>query len=598
MRRRKKGRRTLFQILFRDFAAVFVLMVMILVSLFFAFSFYRSKRDYLEYNQMLLKSIESRLDSYFTGLEEASKPILSSQLLWNAAMGLREEGLEEQLRISFSNLYYYSYHIKSVRLYLPETGRLYSMDRDVLVNNTPFVNSYEEGKVPENIQQAISEPGRYEYQMGQSEDLSVTVGFSHPFKREVAFVYQYTLAESFWEDLIEDLRTEEETVMIFNSSHDLSYCSREELQSYLPVIREKIEERQTSGTFNINLDEQFLLEYSKWEGSDWIVVKAIPLRRLYSNFTTNLSVYGGYTLLELLILAGILASLTRKISNPIGRLTEGLEAVTPDHFELDVYYDKDDEIGALYRKCHENIDMIRNLIKKEYQMNLSEKEARLKILQLQLNPHFIYNVLQLLSNIAVESDNREIEKVTDAFGLLLRYNLANENRKVCVAEEMQALEKYFFIVQKTYGKRLEITAEMEERVKTLEMIPLILQPVVENAFKHGLSRKIGQIRISVKAFLEEGCLKIIVRDNGIGMDQKEVRRINQFGLKDNINEDIIGGKGLALIQSRIELEYGKPYGIRVESMFNIGTAVTVTLPAVDRTNQGKETTDESNTDNI
>ena len=231
-------------------------------------------------------------------------------------------------------------------------------------------------------------------------------------------------------------------------------------------------------------------------------------------------------------------------------------------------------------------------------MNLSEKEARLKILQLQLNPHFIYNVLQLLSNIAVESDNREIEKVTDAFGLLLRYNLANENRKVCVAEEMQALEKYFFIVQKTYGKRLEITAEMEERVKTLEMIPLILQPVVENAFKHGLSRKIGQIRISVKAFLEEGCLKIIVRDNGIGMDQKEVRRINQFGLKDNINEDIIGGKGLALIQSRIELEYGKPYGIRVESMFNIGTAVTVTLPAVDRTNQGKETTDESNTDNI
>ena len=189
MRRRKKGRRTLFQILFRDFAAVFVLMVMILVSLFFAFSFYRSKRDYLEYNQMLLKSIESRLDSYFTGLEEASKPILSSLLLWNAAMGLREEGLEEQLRISFSNLYYYSYHIKSVRLYLPETGRLYSMDRDVLVNNTPFVNSYEEGKVPENIQQAISEPGRYEYQMGQSEDLSVTVGFSHPFKREVAFVY-------------------------------------------------------------------------------------------------------------------------------------------------------------------------------------------------------------------------------------------------------------------------------------------------------------------------------------------------------------------------------------------------------------------------
>ena len=586
MEKRKKSRKTLFQILFRDFAAVFVIIVVILLTIFFAFSFYRSKKDYLEYNQMLLKSIEGRLDSYFTGLEEASRPILSSQILWNTAMGVRkEDALEDQLRIAFSNLYYYSYHIKSVRLYLPETGQMYSMNRDVLANNTPFMNFYEKGSLPECIQQALAEPGSYEYRMGVSGDLDVTAGFSHPFKRDAAFVYQYTLSESFWEELIKDLRTEEEVVMIFNSNHGLSYCSRKELINYLPVIQEKIKIYQGSGAFHMNLDQQFLLAYSKWAGSDWTVVKAVPLRRLYSNFTANLSIYGGYTLLALLVLAGILASLTRKISKPIGRLTEGLEAMTPEHFELDAYYDKDDEIGALYRKCHENIDMIKNLIKKEYQMNLSEKEARLKILQLQLNPHFIYNVLQLLSNIAVESDNREIEEVTDAFGLLLRYNLANENRKVCVAEEMQALENYFFIVQKTYGKRLEISIEVEQKAKTLEMIPLILQPIVENAFKHGLSRKIGQIRIWVKVFVDKGNLILTVQDNGIGMDREEVRRINQFGQKDRITEDIIGGRGLGLIQNRIELEYGKSYGLHAESMFNIGTTVTVTLPAVDRANE-------------
>ena len=127
------------------------------------------------------------------------------------------------------------------------------------------------------------------------------------------------------------------------------------------------------------------------------VVKVVPFSAVYSGFHENVLMYGLCGLLVILFFAAISVSISKHISRPIERLTRGLSAMTPDCFVLNVEYKKEDEIGMLYQKCHEIIDMVNNLVKKEYEMNIKEKEARLKILQLQLNPHFIYNVLQLLS---------------------------------------------------------------------------------------------------------------------------------------------------------------------------------------------------------
>ena len=186
--------------------------------------------------------------------------------------------------------------------------------------------------------------------MDQEGDLMVSVALSSPFEKKTAFAFQYTLAGSFWKELIRDLKTEEEEVLILNKNYNFYYSSRDSHKNYIPLIQEKIErEQKEKGWLNIRLEEKCLVEY-----------------------TNCVSV-----------------SISKKISRPIENLTASLEAVTPEHFELDAVYEKNNEIGALYSKCHENIRMIQNLIKKEYQLNLSEKEARLKILQLQLNPHFI-----------------------------------------------------------------------------------------------------------------------------------------------------------------------------------------------------------------
>ena len=584
----KKIKGTMFRIIMVDFVSVFLGCILILTTVLLALSFHHSKKEYLKYNEMLLKSLENRVDSYFDGINSSSQTILSNGKLWDFTLGRTygiTEELEEQLRIMFSNLYYYSFHIEKIELYVPQNDSIYSLDSDVILNNKPFRSNYRKTRNVESdwILEASKSMGVYQYHENKAEGLDVSVALSKPFSSEAAFVFRYSLAPSFWNEMIRDLKTKDETVMFFNKVYDFSFCSEPTMKSYLPMVWEKMKEYgENSGNFDLYLKEKSLVEYSNFKESEWIVVKVVPFSAVYSGFHENVLMYGLCGLLVILFFAAISVSISKHISRPIERLTRGLSALTPDCFVLNVEYKKEDEIGMLYQKCHEIIDMVNNLVKKEYEMNIKEKEARLKILQLQLNPHFIYNVLQLLSNIAVESDNLEIEEITDAFGLLLRYNLANENRYVRVIEEIDALEKYFFIMKKTYGKRLETLIKVEENAKMQTMLPFILQPIVENSFKHGLSRKVGQIRIKVTVFIMEGNLIITVEDNGIGIDEKKIDQINHFFEEESLPHDLVGEKGLRLIQGRIEVEYGKEYGLKANSLFNIGTMITVTLPAVEK----------------
>lgn len=119
----KKIKGTMFRIIMVDFVSVFLGCILILTTVLLALSFHHSKKEYLKYNEMLLKSLENRVDSYFDGINSSSQTILSNGKLWDFTLGRTygiTEELEEQLRIMFSNLYYYSFHIEKIELYGPQ----------------------------------------------------------------------------------------------------------------------------------------------------------------------------------------------------------------------------------------------------------------------------------------------------------------------------------------------------------------------------------------------------------------------------------------------------------------------------------------------
>jgi|GEM_PF-2813847 len=591
---RRKSKGTLFSMIVFSFVPIFFIAAIILTSVFLGFSFEKSKNDYLQYNQMLLSSLENRISTYFNGINSSSRVILANEYLWDYVSGYFkrderikvESDLESRMRVLLSNMYYYSYHLESIELFLPETGVSFTIDSDVLLNNKSFSKNYSELPTNEWLRAAVQTPG-YKHTINDATGgLDVSIALQMPFSDETAFVFKYSLSSSFWAELIKDMSMQNEIVMILSRTNSISYCSSPEYVDYQPIIRSNVTSRSGYGFMDIDLDQPHLMTYYNDNSSDWIVVKAIPSNSIYADFRTSILTYLLCCALVIIVILLVSISVSKKIANPIQRLTKGLSSMTPERFSLNEHYLKDNEIGMLYKKCHEIVDMINNLVKKGYEHELSEKEAQLKILQLQLNPHFIYNVLQLLSNIAIESNNTEIEEITDAFGLLLRYNLANDNKKVRVIEEINALNKYLFIIQKSYGSRLLTNVQIDPQTEHLSIIPFVLQPIVENSFKHGLSRKVGHIEISVSTYIRNNKLVIEIKDNGIGMEERIVYKINNLQTDSVLADDIVGGKGLGLIQKRIQLEYGKPYGIYVESLFNIGTTVHMTFPIT--TYQAKE----------
>lgn len=212
---------------------------------------------------------------------------------------------------------------------------------------------------------------------------------------------------------------------------------------------------------------------------------------------------------------------------------------------------------------------------------LRQKQAEYLALQNQINPHFLYNALEAIRADALLADCEEIAETTEALATFFRYTISNVQEYVTFSDELDNAENYFTIQRCRFGDKLSLELEMEnENLLEARMPKLILQPLVENAVSHGLEGKIehGTVRIIVDN--SEETLFLRVRDDGIGMPEEQVERLNaQFaGDSTDIGGQQRGGIALRNVNSRIQLMFGEDYGLRIYSAVGIGTECCITLP--------------------
>ena len=212
---------------------------------------------------------------------------------------------------------------------------------------------------------------------------------------------------------------------------------------------------------------------------------------------------------------------------------------------------------------------------------LRQKQAEYLALQNQINPHFLYNALEAIRADALLVDCEEIAETTEALATFFRYTISNVQEYVTFSDELDNAENYFIIQRCRVGDKLSLELEMEnEELLEARMPKLILQPLVENAVLHGLEGKIehGTVRIIVEN--SERTLFLRVRDDGIGMPEEQVERLNaQFAGDDTgTNMQQRGGIALRNVNSRIRLMFGENYGLRIFSAVGIGTECCITLP--------------------
>ena len=202
-----------------------------------------------------------------------------------------------------------------------------------------------------------------------------------------------------------------------------------------------------------------------------------------------------------------------------------------------------------------------------------------EMLASQINPHFLYNTLETIRMKALCSGEVELAQVVKMLSKLLRRNLEVSERSVTIASEIEMMKAYLAIQKFRFGERIAYEIECETGVEKYQILPLLLQPIIENAFIHGLERKPGVGCITCRLFTENHQLKIVVKDDGLGMEKERLEKL-VASLENSKSTEKVSRVGLRNIYERIKIYYGEAYGITIVSERDKGTKVTVTLPIV------------------
>ena len=352
-------------------------------------------------------------------------------------------------------------------------------------------------------------------------------------------------------------------------------------------------QQQVHGKRGFYIDKKagVLVSYVLLEDPSWKIVYHIPLRELYremdalKRWVLLIIVYG----LILLSALSILSSLD--IITPINRLVEGMKKVERGNKHEDIELDRNDELGYLSESFNRMSKKIDYLVNRIYKEEIALKEAEIKALQAQINPHFLFNTLENINWMAQLNGVPEISDTVSALAKLIDGSIGRGDRMIPFREELEYIENYMTILKNRYENKLEVIKTLDEGLMEIKIPRLLIQPLVENAVKHGIekSRRNGVIKLD--AYKKDRHVVFQVVDNGIGMKPEELEALNLRLQEDAlINEGNGSGAarksiGLENVNRRIKLLYGSSYGVEIESIYDEYTKVIVSIP-VDQKPEG------------
>ena len=335
-------------------------------------------------------------------------------------------------------------------------------------------------------------------------------------------------------------------------------------QNYDLTYSEFLEQRDRGSA-----DYTILCEQSNTTG--WTVWLYQPVG-LAGESMRPIGVMAGVTIL-ICIFAAVLAYFITSgmVSGRIERLTCLMQEVQEGSMDMQVGSDDRDEIGMLYRGFGSMMKRIRTLINEVYLGKITQKEAELKTLQAQINPHFLYNTLSLINWKALAAGEEDISRMTLAMSTFYRTALNRGRNVLQVEAELSNTRAYLEIQSMLHDGDFDYEIEVQPEILQCESLNLILQPLVENAIHHGIEEKTdGRGKISVRGWKEDNCVWFMVEDNGVGMEQKVADKILTMESK---------GYGVRNVDERIRLCYGEKYAMKVESVVGKGTKMTIHFPA-------------------
>ncbi len=287
---------------------------------------------------------------------------------------------------------------------------------------------------------------------------------------------------------------------------------------------------------------------------------------------------------ECLLLIGTIylaVMISRSITRPIEALCRVIGEVGQGNFEVRARAYKEDEtseIAILSRSFNSMIEQIGELVQNIRQEQSNSRNLELKLLQAQINPHFLYNTLDNIVWLAEDQRTDEIEEIVTSLSQFFRTTLSGGKDYIKIKEEISHIEAYLKIQQFRYRDILRYRIEIPEELYEYRIIKMALQPIVENALYHGIKNKRTQGLIRIYTTQTVDSIEIIVEDDGIGMNPDELQYLQRImSGREKAQEDNTGF-GMANVAERMRLNYGQAYGLSCDSTYGVGTRVMLRIP--------------------
>ncbi|HOQ07197.1 MAG TPA: sensor histidine kinase [Clostridiales bacterium] len=547
------------------------------------------KENSTDYSRDILHMIRLRLDDYLENLVQISQDLLYEDKIYEV---LKTNGnIQDPLKV-YEIQNSVNSHLKMMVISRPEIraicvyandGRIFFQDDNTREAGSQYGIPYE--KMLEQARSKKGKPSLYVVSDGSNRAQDVymirQINDRDDFF-ELGLLIMHVRKELF-DEVYQGLTGNLENIMILSPDMEL-IASRDAVN---PDVMANLLNGGISGYMGEKIDEKagMFISYITQELTGWKIVSYVSLDVLYRDANTLKNNIIMLCIVAVVVLSAVTMVIAMNILKPINKLVNGMKKVQAGESNVQIEVDREDELGFLQKTFNEMSGEIHHLVNWVYREQLTRKEAELKALQSQINPHFLFNTLEAINWMAQLNNVPEISNTVSDLSDLMEASIGRDDRLITLEEEFQYADKYISLQKRRFGDKIELIKNVQPDVLDIKIPRLLIQPLIENAVYHGIERNRGRGTITLNAYKDrKGCLCVEVLDNGAGMEPEELEALNaRLTLDNNAYFRDLGGKkrksiGIENVNRRIKLFYGEQYGLKMESRVGEFTKATIRIP--------------------
>jgi two-component system sensor histidine kinase YesM len=484
-----------------------------------------------------------------------------------------------------------SREIFSIRLYA-DNEAIYTRENRTIMNMSEIVQSDWYSSMLSNNDGIYCRP-TYEHNYGDERKIANIISCVRPLQNggvsgKVLGVVVLDIDEQMISQIIErtDITNSGSVYLIDNNGSVISALDKTKLGKPLDSMNTMPTRlwEQSEGTENIKIaGHSHIVTQKHVEGTGWRLVAIIPNEEILAQTSelarSLLIVLGIVVLLAIPTALWISNGMTRRIRD----LLVQIRKIEDEKWEQNPPPSSSDEIGVLQNHLNRMSDNIQSLIREKYQEQVLKKSAELKALQAQINPHFLYNTLDMIHWQAMKHKAPDISEVVAQLAKFFRLSLSMGKDVITIRDELEHVRIYLDIQSRRFGGKIDYRIETDPDAESCATVKLILQPLVENAILHGIQErpdKTGTIIIKVEMDSDSQAILLSVSDDGVGMGAEQISKLTA--------RPHTRGYGVWNVSEKIKLYFGEQYGLTFDSRLGLGTTVRIVIPAVLYSSLNKE----------